>query len=726
MALMNKLYLLVLSFVSFVAIEAQSEITMPKVPLNRQLFHDNIDNNQKIILHLNNKSDTIFTATNDFDVNLQLTQFLKVRVDNMQALVEKDSAFDESSKFKWLRGINDLLTDFINAYKFKNIKGILLGDLITAYEEAMQKELQNQPITSVVEKNELEVGEILVENFPLKNNSGISDSKNLLVLKECQRYPENILAILSQHSTVPFADSLLIIMAHRKPEEFYNYASASDALGRKIRKVNDPLVKTISKMATMPTGRFFFPFLDDIYQKRLNLDSLQSLADNENAYYKLLVKTQIQYAVRAQKGDTPFVMHVLTEKLKAKAIEIYIDEINALHDEKLDAVRFKKLDSLSAQDLYYLCVLGEEEIYTSSYIGVYKRIWQRMKIERSDTLFNWMHYDYYKKFIRMAAAYNMLGDFLQRMDQAGAERLMKNFVTDLEKNNSLEDAVDVADSYASITDNVLKKLLVNQVQLDLQQNKNAGNIRGQRIYELLNTIFTSIDSTKTNTLSSLGIPPMYNMPLSELKDSTGRIIVEQFFYGDKDGVNIFNSFLRSYTNANWKIIRKPEWVEVHSTKGTPITIYANRPLDTEKELDTEAQEDLGNYLDSLGAKPTVIIHRGHSYYVKSTIQQLPASAKVVLLGSCGGYHSLNQVLTICPTAHIIASKQVGTGVVNITLIESITETLRQGKDLNWPMMWKNLETRFNGQTKEKFDDYVPPHKNLGAIFIMAYNKAMVK
>ncbi len=721
---MNKLYLLILYALSFFAANAQSEIAMPKIPLNRQLFHDNIDNSQKAILHLNSKTDTIFTATDDFDINLQLTQFLRVRIDNMEALIEKDSSIDESAKFKWLRGINDMLTDFINDYKLKKIKGILLGDLITAYEAAMIKEMHHQPITPVIEENEMEIGKILVLNFSLKDNSGINDSKDLLVLKACERNPDNILTILSQHPAVPFADSLLIIMAYRKPEEFYNYASAPDALGKKIKAVNDPLVRTISQMAAMPTGRFFFPFLDEIYKKNLNIDSLQTLAGNETAYYQLLVKTEINYAARAQKGDTAFVMHVLTEKLRSKAIEIYIDEINALHDEKSDAVRFKKIDSLSAQDLYYLCVLGEEEIYTSSYLGVYKRIWQRMTVERGDTLLRLVNNDFYKKFIRMAAAYNVLGDFLQRMDQNGAERLMKNFVNDLEKNSTLEDAVDVADSYASISDTALRKLLLTQIKNNQQQNKKSGNLSGQKIYALLNTIFTSMDSSKSDALAALGIPPMYYMPLSLLKDSSGKVIIQQFFYGDKDGVNIFNSFLRTYTNANWKITRKPEWAEVRSVKGTPIIIYANKPLDTEKELDAEAQKDLGFYLDSLNANPTVILHRGHSYYVKSTIQQLPPSAKLVLLGSCGGYHSLNQVLTICPAAQIIASKQVGTGVVNITLIEAITETLRQGKDLNWPLMWQNLQTRFVGDTKEKFDDYVPPHKNLGAIFIIAYNNSI--
>ncbi|MBY0347972.1 MAG: hypothetical protein K2W79_06915, partial [Hydrotalea flava] len=125
-------------------------------------------------------------------------------------------------------------------------------------------------------------------------------------------------------------------------------------------------------------------------------------------------------------------------------------------------------------------------------------------------------------------------------------------------------------------------------------------------------------------------------------------------------------------------------------------------------------------------EPTVVIHRGHSYYVNSTIKRLFPSAKVVLLGSCGGYNSLNDVLKICPESHIIASKQVGTGVVNMALIETITETLRQGKNLDWAKIWSGLQNKFTGGYKEKFDDYVPPQNNLGAMFIMAYNKAIQK
>ena len=109
---MKKLYLLILCALSMLVVSAQTGIDMPNVPLNRQLFHDNINNAQKKIIHLNSPTDTVFTATNDLDINLQLTQFLHVRIDNMQALIEKDSLIDESAKFKWLRAINDFNYSF--------------------------------------------------------------------------------------------------------------------------------------------------------------------------------------------------------------------------------------------------------------------------------------------------------------------------------------------------------------------------------------------------------------------------------------------------------------------------------------------------------------------------------------------------------------------------------------------------------------------------------------
>ena len=141
--------------------------------------------------------------------------------------------------------------------------------------------------------------------------------------------------------------------------------------------------------------------------------------------------------------------------------------------------------------------------------------------------------------------------------------------------------------------------------------------------------------------------------------------------------------------------------------------------------DAKAQNELNDYMFSKNLKPTIVIHRGHSYHLSSTLKQLAPTAKIVVLGSCGGYNNLNEVLTICEDAHIISSKQVGTRTVNEPILQAINQNLLAGNNIDWVPLWTNLSTRFKDKaSREKFDDYIPPYKNLGAIFIKAYRKSM--
>ncbi len=725
---MKKIYTVVLGLVIGMTAFSQQELAMPPIPPIRVLHHENIVNSLNVIAKLNRKTDKVLPYTQNDALNIEIDRSVRIKVNNLRAEIELNKKLDENAKFKWLRGVNEMLTGFISAYQAKLMKAGLFPALVKAYDNAMQLELAGNSITQVIADNEIETGNILLDNFALKDNKGIPEARDILVLKACQRNPQSILKILTKYPNNRYADSLIVLAAFRNQEELYTYASVPNALGGKIQSVDNPLVKIIGKLAQIRTGRMYFPFLDNLYHKKITIDSITPYVINEGSkgYYSLLVKTRIDYAERMLHGDTPMAAQVLTNRLKSKAVELYINEINALHDEPNENIRFKKLEELNPQELYYLAVLGEEEIYTSSFVsGVYPRIFQKMDVPRSDSLLVTLHNDYYKKFIKMCAAYNTLDNFLSRMDRSTAQNLIRSFVSGLENTKTLEDAVDVADSYASIYNKDIQKLILEQVQQKLKESDNQHNQRGQVIYNLLNTIFLSMDSTKKiDVAAKLGINPIYYMPNKLLKDTSGRIIMQQFFYGDKDGAAVFNAFLNRFRNANWKIIKKANWVEVASVKGTPVSIYANLPLDEKKELDEQSQDSLISYLADNNLEPSIVIHRGHSYYLKTTIGKLAPSAKVILLGSCGGYQMLNQVLDICPDAHIISSKQVGTGIINQGLINVISETLRQGKDLNWPQLWGSMEVRFSGSAKEKFDDYVPPYKNLGAIFIMAYNKAV--
>ncbi len=696
----------------------------PAIPFIRKVFHDNIDKAQKAIDKLDKKEDRSFNASGIEEVNLQVSYTLFNIVDDIQTNLEEDASLDANGKIKYLRGLHEALSAYEQSFKRKGLKAYQLPDLINAYQTSMELETKKASILPVIQQNDLEVGEILIKCFPFQNNTGINQSKDVLVLKACEKNPDRILPILKDNPNISFADSLIKIVARTHQDDIYTYAQSATSLGRRIQKIDDPLIKTITKLSRMLTGRLYFPFLDNLSSGKITMEEIEKNLDNEYKYYRLLVNTQIDYAERVRHRDTPMVMDVLTGMLRKKAVDDFINVINGLHDVADDKIRMKKVEPLNPQELYYLCVMGETDIYTSSYLKVYERIFQRMKTPNSDSLLLSVSFDHFKKFIKLAAGYNTLNDFLKRMDKGNAEILMRAFANGLEKTNSLEDAVDVADSYASISDKSLQTLILGEVQSNLTQLAKKDDKRGSTIYDLLNTIFMSMDSTnKIDISAKFGIPPVYSVVNSTLKDTASKkIIIQQYFYGDQGGVIDFNTFKSSYSNANWKFVNKPEWIEVSSTKGVPVVIYSNKPLDETKDLDAQAQANLAKYLADNDINPTVVIHRGHSYYVKYTLEQLVPSAKVVLLGSCGGYHNLNDVLSVSPFAHIIASKQVGSGTVNQPMILTITETLRQGKDLNWPEMWKSFGKQF--KNNEMFEDYVPPYKNLGAIFIMTYNKVM--
>jgi hypothetical protein len=603
---------------------------------------------------------------------------------------------------------------------------------IEAYENAMEINKAGESIEDLINGSTYEVGNAVLKSEAFEKNPGIKKSKEIILLKYCSLYPDRIFVTLNDNPGVSFLDSIVKVAAYKYPRKLYDYAVASNKLGYAIRRVDDPLVKTVSKMATSRgSGQLYFPFLDNILKGKMTFEDIDDVKNDSIKYYKLLVQTKLDYAERALNKDTAYEVEALNTMLEKKAHEVFVNVINGLHEEN-DGVRFKIIQQLNAQELYYLAVLSDGIIYTSSFVrGVYPLMMSKIN-QQGDSLLSTVKFDRYRKFIRMAAGYNTLSNFLSSFqNQERAEKLMQAFVGGLEKANGLEDGVDVADSYASIAETIkpLANEMLNNVRNNYERNVQQNDKRGMVIYNLLDKLFLSADSTNNIDLSKeLGIPPVYSISYRSLANDSGQVIMQVFFYGDKDkdGQNSFVNFMNMFKGrSEWKISTNDNWVTISSVKGKPISIFANRPLLGENDPDEAAQNKLIEFLAEKKLKPTIVIHRGHSYHVNSTISKLPASAQIVVLGSCGGYNNLNEVLTICENAHIISSKQVGTKSVNEPILQAINSTLLAGKNIDWISMWKDLSSRFqDAASKEKFDDYIPPYKNLGAIFIKAYKKAM--
>lgn len=718
--------LLLCAFFSTVA-SAHIDTLKKKVDIARIRYHENIEKEQQSALRFNGGNGEWINASGNKDINTLITNVLIRDVSILTDSIEKDTRLDHRLKVKYLSGLENLLKGFNAGWRNKTFNAVFARELLENYKALMSADINKQDIRSIVQNASYEVGNININGngSAMYENQGFEASRIILFRKFCRKYPDRILGMLEQYYNVPFADSLVKVAAHRNPNQLYDYAAATRTqAGRLIGRNSDPLVKTIAAIATSKSGQQYYPFLDEIVHGRLTMPDIFHAMDDNLLYYRLLVKTQVSYAERLIKKDTPLAYDKLLFKLQDRAKNVFIEQVNALHDLP-DNARFKIIDPLTPQELYYLIVLGEDVMYTSSYKGIFNRMMQRMPVPSGDSLLMDVRFDRFKKFIRLAAGYNKLDEFLQTMPDSNSQRLMMAFVRGLEKSGTLEDAVDVADSYGSIKNPLVKRLIDQEIEKNLVQAKARPDKRAIAIYDILQIIFQSSEDSSIDVATKLRIPPVYRVNYKDLLDDSNRIVQQVFFYGDQDGKESYANFMSMFTGADWKIKRNAEWVEIRSAKGKPVFIYANLPLDYEKGLDSIAQSHLQQFLENRNLKPGITIHRGHSYWVGSTIRNLPPSSKIVILGSCGGFHNLDDVLRTCPDAHIISSKEVGTKTINEPILKAINDDLKDGKDIEWLPMWKDLAARFpTGDAKERFENYIPPYKNLGALFIKAYTKQM--
>lgn len=711
-----------------------------KVPIGQQLFYRRVDEAQTEADKLDFKTDRFLKLTPNEEINIQITDALIRRVDQLQAgcISNKKLEGNDNKVNGALRLLKDVVNAFTSGCKQKTLNPVLGPELIDCFEKAFNASLDSTSIAPLISDVHYETAKVICDLF--KTNTGITDARKILFLKYVSLHPDKILQSIRPYAADPIADSLVVIACRQNPVQLYNYASAiSSPEGQLIHRSTNPMVKLVATLSETPNALLYFPFLDDLLSGKKSIDSIKRyVGDGETGYdsvgyYKLLVKTEIDYYRRAAiQKDTPIAMYNtngLLEMLRKKSKEHFVSQMNALHESPAN-IRFKSVEQLGPVELYYLMVLTEDDIYTSTFKNCFERMMTRLgKKPKADSLLLYVNFDHYKKFIKMSAGYNTLDTFLRAMPKNYADNLMKAFISNLEKSGNNEEAVDVADSYASILDNKpLALFMINRIKENEQRCITSGDQAGASLYQVLKNICLSATDTTVNLTKLYGIPSVYSIDYPALANDSGRIIEQVFFYGDPDGKGIFNGFLASFPSAQWKKTDKPEWVEFRSLKGKPVWVFANKPLDNDSGQDSVAQAHLNDYLIEQGWAPNVLVHRGHSYWLPYTLNQLQASEKLIILGSCGGYKNLSKVLETCPEAHIISTKQIGKGDINKRVINYVNAELVKGKKLEWRTMWSALSKEFaadpNRDIRETWQDYIPPHKNLGALFIKAYAKKL--
>lgn len=200
---------------------------MPPIPAMRGLSHDYIIENEKALI-----------GYPSIVQNLLLRDSIQAAVFENRKWIESNLALSDNQKFKWLRGFNNLLSEIQLGLKLHKIKPEEVATCIRAFTTAMHTSAKGLNMSPVIENENVSVGSILLSTGSFTDNIGYGASRDIIVLKNCQNNPGQILQILDkqgpQISSNRYADSILVAAAFKNAEMLYNYAAAPSPLGKKI------------------------------------------------------------------------------------------------------------------------------------------------------------------------------------------------------------------------------------------------------------------------------------------------------------------------------------------------------------------------------------------------------------------------------------------------------------------------------------------------------------
>ncbi|HEX6168854.1 MAG TPA: hypothetical protein VFZ33_04115 [Chitinophagaceae bacterium] len=653
----------------------------------------------------------------------QLSNSVKRDVDSIYSFIVSDAALPVAEKGKAILSLGYFMNELGKNIAQQRSEMYDIPGAVQSYKNILKALLSHRSFNHVLIGMPPRRTQLLATTFSQYKEHSLLD--DMAVYKRMASSPEFILSFLETKPAFRYADSLLIIAAVNEPSKVVLYLNqGKPALANKIRETKNVYVQQIISLAADRNAPELLPFVIEIAENRITKEEVLEARKDVTKYFQLLVNTLKGY--EGVEGPAFIFQKLLRKGLKEKSLAFYVTEINELHN-AAEAIRFASVKGLRPEDVYYIITSCGDELYTSSFLGLYKRLMENFKSQSADSLFNIVQYDNFRIFMRIAANYNVLTDFLNKMPQEKAADQMNRFISGIENDtkSGLEKAMDIAESFTGIDSAVVISAMIQQeLQSNLSRCKSGQLYFGIRIYSILLQVFDLVK--QRNSLNKLWTT-LGNYEMLErkaLQNKNGEIIQLVLFYGDDDGIASFNNFQKLFTDTTkWKTTRNNNWINVRSVSDQPIVIYANLPLDTKEELDVKAQDSLYMFLQQESVEPVVLVHRGHSYHVDNTLKRLTPAIRLAILGSCGGSNSAISIANINPDAQLIVSKKTGSKSINDPIISVINESLLNNEDLFWPMIWEKLSARFSKDefTRNLFNEYIPPGKNVSLFVLKLFN-----
>jgi hypothetical protein len=76
--------------------------------------------------------------------------------------------------------------------------------LLINFEVALNKDIAGSSIEDVIQRNNYEIGNILMTSNAFESNVGFRPAKNIMLLKYSQAYPDQVFQMLRENPDLPF------------------------------------------------------------------------------------------------------------------------------------------------------------------------------------------------------------------------------------------------------------------------------------------------------------------------------------------------------------------------------------------------------------------------------------------------------------------------------------------------------------------------------------------
>jgi hypothetical protein len=628
-------------------------------------------------------------------------------IDSIQKTIE-DYSSDNKNKYDLLMALYDRLLNIDNAnYKYIDYYAPILTHSIALIKN---KTSEDQLLTFLLKDRKL-----AIENINYFKELALADT---FLVNALYDHPADVLKQFNNYYKQPYAQHIVDAAAKISPVTLKKYFTSKNYINSFILKSDDTIVKTIHEIYKKYGNETHMYILSDYLYTDSNSigNTIYKLKYDPQQYLSALIDLSLR--------QDPIAIKDIQDELKIKSLE-WVRDVNDMHDIQDSNIRFAPVNSMSAEQLYTLIVYSPEEIFTSTFNGLFERMLMRMQEKSGYQLLEQVRFNKFRTFIKLCSGYNALNKFLSTMSKEQAKTLFQRFIYTLATDEKgLEDAVNVADTFGSIDDTTYLNLFEEYLAKEYNNNQAFHREDKVKLYGLLLNILQQKiplkENVDTTSLQKYAIIPVDYINVQDLVSTGDTIYQMHFFFDDEDGEVSYQHFIKEFQSKGWQISGDSIITALVKKGKYTVIILCNIP-----KYEYEGQALLLEYFKSIQIVPSVVVHRGHSYYAMNTIRNIQNGTHIVYLGSCGAYHNIAEVIQRTDNVSIIASKQIGTYAVNNTLLERMSSTLATDDVLYWRTLWSQLDKTFASdadKTYSRFLDYVLPHKNMGAIFLSTYKR----